>query len=328
MKETNQLQELIDSDPILSINEKSLSSFARLSNFWQILDLLEWKKAEGIEDKNINYEKVFDEEFLKTAKIIVDKIESVLWSEVYDLRGANIWWITRKAWARLIETWELENFVVWNYIKKIAFKVSNINLRYERYKTYVENRKLKIKNKMDPLTGLLTKHSINNYIEKALNSVNEEWENYWVVLIDIDNFKLLNDNFWHIAWDIVLEEISLIFKQHFREIDKVARWWWEEFLILMKWGNLEKYWEKLNKVKNIVKKELLKNVNRRIKEDWKNLETINLKNITISVWVTDIETCDTVASVTHRADEAMYSSKSWWRDRVSLLTNVKEIKKI
>lgn len=321
---TELMEEIIKNDEIFWIDEKSIKQFSRISKIWQIIDLVEWKEIEWLNENRKDYIcKLRSPEVINTAKIILEKIEQTLERDPHELRFSSIEWIVIKMWDRLIEKWDIKSFVVGNYIKRIAYQVSNINLRYERYSKHLENRDLKIKNSIDNLTWLLTKDSINKHIEFVVDKkINQnDNETYWTILIDIDYFKVLNDNFGHVSWDIVLEEIAKIFKKFFRDSDKVARWWWEEFLIFMKWGNVQIYWRKIQRVKDYIEENLVRIVNARILREWK-IQPIWLKSITISAGVTELTDNDCLTSVTKRADEALYSSKWNWRNTVTVINKL------
>ncbi len=323
MKNTSSsdLENLIKNDDVFKINERTIKQFSRISKISQMVSLASWEEVEWLDERNLDKSKLKSPEVIETANIIIRKIEEVLW-----VNASEIWWssiekVAIKVWDKLISSWNVEDFIIWNYVKRIAYQVSNIHLRYQRYTKHIENRELKIKNRIDNLTWLLTKQSINNYIDyiverKSLWSDN--W-NYWVILMDIDYFKVLNDNFWHVAWDIVLEEISNIFKKLFRETDKVARWWWEEFLVIMKWWDTKSYTKKINRVREYIDNNLLNIVNSRIIRE-QQIKPITLKHITISAWITMLANDDCLTSVTKRADEALYSSKWSWRNSVTLIS--------
>ncbi|MGN0667077.1 MAG: diguanylate cyclase domain-containing protein [Huintestinicola sp.] len=87
----------------------------------------------------------------------------------------------------------------------------------------------------DALTGFLNKISTENYISSYL-SKNEFSENavHAVALIDIDNFKSLNDKFGHAAGDAALVEIASKIRSIFRESDILGRIGGDEFLVFMK----------------------------------------------------------------------------------------------
>lgn len=85
---------------------------------------------------------------------------------------------------------------------------------------------------LDPLTGLYNRKAIefkiNQLIEKAPDS------KHAIMILDIDNFKAINDNFGHLYGDALLCEISRKLKSLFRIDDLIARLGGDEYLILMK----------------------------------------------------------------------------------------------
>lgn len=97
----------------------------------------------------------------------------------------------------------------------------------------LSKRELFFKNasKTDPLTGLNNRRSIDAYIE----SLNESYgEKFCVLMLDIDNFKYLNDNFGHPFGDKVIKRIAYLVKKNIRENDFVGRYGGEEFIVFIK----------------------------------------------------------------------------------------------
>lgn len=83
---------------------------------------------------------------------------------------------------------------------------------------------------MDPLTGLANRR----YAEAYFNQLSHTGKGkHYVVMIDIDDFKQVNDTYGHEAGDLVLKEISSIMSQNMRKSDLVARWGGEEFLLVI-----------------------------------------------------------------------------------------------
>lgn len=84
---------------------------------------------------------------------------------------------------------------------------------------------------MDALTGLYNKATIQSLIEQRINSGEEEM--HAMIIIDIDNFKTINDNYGHLCGDILLTDIANVLKRNFRARDMVGRIGGDEFLIMM-----------------------------------------------------------------------------------------------
>lgn len=87
---------------------------------------------------------------------------------------------------------------------------------------------LLLQGETDPLTGLMNRVALNVYINKNINITN-----YSLLLIDVDRFKSINDQFGHSVGDIVLQEFSHLLQKTLRNIDKLFRWGGEEFLVII-----------------------------------------------------------------------------------------------
>lgn len=83
---------------------------------------------------------------------------------------------------------------------------------------------------LDKLTGLYNRHYLLSLIDKISES---DRKNCWIAILDIDNFKQVNDIYGHICGDIVLKEIADITKDVCSDCT-VCRWGGEEFVILSK----------------------------------------------------------------------------------------------
>ncbi len=86
---------------------------------------------------------------------------------------------------------------------------------------------------LDGLTGIYNRR----YFEQRINEELERHHRYSgtlsLLMLDIDQFKRLNDEFGHLLGDEVLRQISAIFTQHLRKVDVVCRYGGEEFAILV-----------------------------------------------------------------------------------------------
>lgn len=96
----------------------------------------------------------------------------------------------------------------------------------------------------DALTQLPNRRAFEKYVrEKLANIEKNRRENdaakAWVVLMDIDHFKAVNDTWGHPAGDAVLQAVSAGLRAHVRGDDMVARWGGEEFIMLLVGGEEE-----------------------------------------------------------------------------------------
>ena len=107
------------------------------------------------------------------------------------------------------------------YIKKMANLIAVAIKNAELY------RKLKLAAKIDYLTGLYNRESFYNRVVKSCEGVKD----YAIVMIDIDNFKHINDEYGHYAGDIVIIKTARIIMDNIRERDIAARYGGEEIIL-------------------------------------------------------------------------------------------------
>ena len=102
-----------------------------------------------------------------------------------------------------------------------------------------ERNKLSQIAKTDGLTGLHNRRYGMEQLQKELNRVRRYGGCMVVALIDIDNFKVINDTHGHLAGDQVLIRIGTLFTEELRRVDFSARWGGEEFLLFFPNTDLE-----------------------------------------------------------------------------------------
>ena len=85
----------------------------------------------------------------------------------------------------------------------------------------------------DPLTGLANRRLLNEYFKGELQRSKRNYRPISVVFMDIDNFKVVNDRFGHMAGDSLLRTLADILLTSTRDIDSVARLGGDEFGLLL-----------------------------------------------------------------------------------------------
>ncbi len=160
----------------------------------------------------------------------------------------------------------------------------------------ISSRQLERLSMEDALTGIPNRRNFERYAGELLRSGVERGPAPCVALIDVDQFKLINDNFSHQAGDAVLKRIAQILKSHVREDDMAARLAGDEFVIVFKHAELHVAQQVCARIAAAVRA-----------FDWASIA--DGLRASISVGVAAAVAGDTVESLTHRSDAAMYEEK-------------------
>lgn len=91
---------------------------------------------------------------------------------------------------------------------------------------------------IDPLTGLNNRAAFNNTLKQEFDFSLRHESELALLVVDIDKFKKVNDNFGHIAGDIALKSIADIMQDCVRQSDVIFRYGGEEFIILLRKSDL------------------------------------------------------------------------------------------
>ncbi|WP_324170715.1 GGDEF domain-containing protein [Sulfurimonas sp.] len=156
-------------------------------------------------------------------------------------------------------------------------------------------KQLEEKSNLDSLTKIYNRRALSTYLNKICSNKELPY-NFHLLMLDIDDFKVINDKYGHIAGDKVLIFVSNILKKTLREGDKVFRYGGEEFIIV-----LNRIDDKHCKLITNRLLELIRNNKLIYKND-------NL-SITMSAGVTNFIRGDTPNSLIARADKALYQAK-------------------
>lgn len=119
------------------------------------------------------------------------------------------------------------------------------------------NVKLADQSMRDPLTGLLNRRSLHNYMQEKQRDRRDPLPALTdgFILLDIDHFKHINDHYGHAAGDAVLIELAQRLRDLVRDGDLVLRWGGEEFLIVLRRVNIDDLMQFASRVLDSIAKE-------------------------------------------------------------------------
>ena len=115
-------------------------------------------------------------------------------------------------------------------VKKLSLIASQIALSVANAKLYTKTRELSVK---DELTGVYNRRHFQRMLKMEWKRAVRFRRDLSVVMIDADHFKEYNDTFGHLQGDQVLKGLGDLFTQNLREVDTVARFGGEEFILLL-----------------------------------------------------------------------------------------------
>ena len=155
----------------------------------------------------------------------------------------------------------------------------------------------------DPLTGALNRRGLETAFVAEIARADREQRPLCVGVLDIDNFKQLNDRLGHQAGDGALVHLVQVVKDTLRPTDVIARYGGEEFVVLLINTRLDEAVTVMARLQRELTKRFFLHNNDKIL-------------ITFSAGVTEFGPADNQDSVISRADEAMYQAKKTGKNKV------------
>lgn len=159
----------------------------------------------------------------------------------------------------------------------------------------------------DSMTSLYNRESAMGKIDSYLKNYGKDCLNA-LFIVDIDNFKNINDHFGHRTGDTVIVDIAQKISSSFRETDIIGRIDGDEFIVLMK--NLESAWAATNKANELIN--ILQYECRRAGES---------VFLTSSIGITVFSGDRSVEDLYSEANEALYRAKSSGKNKYMMCTN-------
>lgn len=156
----------------------------------------------------------------------------------------------------------------------------------------------------DHLTKAYNRHKFFEVIERNIYDNHRYQYMFSIILIDIDNFKNINDTYGHNTGDQILIDLVKIIEESLRNTDYLFRWGGEEFLVLLSHCHQDIGYQVSEKLR-------------------KNLENYDFhlpenKKVTASFGVASYDGCDSIEEMISNADKALYISKDQGKNKSTI----------
>jgi diguanylate cyclase (GGDEF)-like protein len=149
----------------------------------------------------------------------------------------------------------------------------------------------------DSLTGIFNRREFLKIAERDFNRSKRYNHDLSLLMIDIDDFKKVNDSYGHLVGDRVLVELASIFSTHLRVTDVFARYGGEEFIALLPETNLDNAFKIADRLCDLISKFPIRT-------------QAGVVNVTVSIGVSSLDKANSLLELISYADFALYEAKN------------------
>lgn len=155
----------------------------------------------------------------------------------------------------------------------------------------------------DFLTGVWNRGEILTFMQRELARARRDATSVGIVLVDVDHFKKVNDQFGHETGDLVLKEVTKHFSSSLREYDGIGRQGGEEFLLVIPGCDLATTMRRANQIRELIANQTIPTPR-------------GATSVTVSMGVTVADSSTNSEALLRSADAALYQAKRNGRNRV------------
>jgi two-component system cell cycle response regulator len=159
--------------------------------------------------------------------------------------------------------------------------------------------------KIDGLTGLFNRRTLLEKAESEYNAARRYKHHLSLIMLDLDHFKKINDDYGHPMGDLALKQLATTCQKNLREVDIIGRYGGEEFLVVMKETTFDAAMQVAERIREQVKA-IAQETDR------------GVLKMAISLGVATLEPGSEISldTLITKADDALYAAKAAGRDRV------------
>lgn len=152
----------------------------------------------------------------------------------------------------------------------------------------------------DGLTGIYNRHALDDFLAERVDRSQMVNVDFSILMIDIDDFKAINDKFGHVIGDRVLVAVAQKCKNAIRGEDFLARYGGEELTIVLEGANYKNALKKARQICATIAA---------VRYATSEAQTDDYLSVTVSIGVSQFKKSDTPSDLIARADQALYDAK-------------------
>lgn len=185
-------------------------------------------------------------------------------------------------------------------ISSLRNKASNlsshlVNVIQEKQDLHTKNILMEKLNRVDPATGLYNHRSFHEHLDNILSVQGSFPFTLHLALLDIDNFKQVNDTFGHACGDVIIKFVADQIMESMEPDDFASRYGGEEFAILSVGKTTEQFYTQVEKIREVIAK--------------KKHEELTGKSISVSIGIQKLEPGMNKQKLFTCADTSLYLAK-------------------
>lgn len=194
-----------------------------------------------------------------------------------------------------------QNDLLQSKMQEMSSKMQTLEEKSKTFEKRIQEQQAK--SMTDALTKLSNRASFDDYYAKSLMKYHSNNFDLAIIVLDLDDFKRINDTYGHTAGDKTLQVIANTLKKHIGDNAYVARYGGEEFVLII---------SKADKVQVLQRLDTIRKQIARLPFKFKNDKV----SITVSIGVSHINKNDNTHTAFERADEALYQAKAQGKNQV------------
>jgi len=190
----------------------------------------------------------------------------------------------------------LSTVLIWfsfigSYINVLRKKLSKANNELNRAMEHIKQQSIH-----DDLTGLLNRGHLFNVLQREKALADRGEQTFCLCILDLDDFKLVNDTYGHLSGDIVLKTLAQQMKDNIRQADYIARYGGEEFVLILAYPDLKDALNCANRIRRLISETPYPGMPEGFR-------------VTSSMGLTQYQVPENIDSVIKRADDLLYRAK-------------------